>query len=441
MEHKIKAQRGYLLILATVLILIATFVGSLLVNMFMGKTVATHNNAQASAAFYLANSGMEIVKRDIAVNHLMCTGMNGTAKYTNAALLSGTFTVTGTSYLAQSTLASAVGASDSSIPITNVANFASNGVALVGNEHVQYVGISGNTLLNAVRGVFGSVAATHALGTSVTQDQCLLTSVGGVPNLTSPDGKRTIQQALLGRIGFHYDSSIPAMVSGGAVALQGTPAVINPSVTTSSFNFPGSTVVSSGTVTIGGAATTQVSNGSGGLAVSSSKTGLAGDVVQNYSGAAASGLFNVFFNATEAQVQATATTVISTNITSSNFSTLNGHAGETVWLSGNINVNGGSVTIGTSSNPVMFIINGNVSLGGNSSLTIYGVAYVTGTIATSGGGSLTGYGQIASESTINMQGGGTVNFDSSVLAILGLKEFTIIRYSGNAIGILQEVFP
>jgi len=40
-----------------------------------------------------------------------------------------------------------------------------------------------------------------------------------------------------------------------------------------------------------------------------------------------------------------------------------------------------------------------------------------------------------------MQGGGTVNFDSSVLAILGLKEFTIIRYSGNAIGILQEVFP
>jgi len=441
MEYKIKLQRGYLLILAAVLIIIATFVGSLLVNMFMGKTVATQNNLKSSAAFYLANSAMEIAKRDIVVNHLTCAGMNGAAKYTNAALLNGTFTVTGTSYLAQSTLTSVVSASDTSIPIASTANFASNGVALIGNENVQYVGISGNTLLNAVRGVFGSTAATHALGTTVTQDQCLITAIGGVPNLTNPDGKRTIQQALLGRIGFHYDSSIPAMVSGASVTLQGSPAVINPSVTTSSFNFPGSTVVSSGTVSVGGAATTQVSNGSGGLVVSSNKNGLAGDVVPNYSGASAGSLFNAFFNATKAQIQATATTVINTNITASNFSTLNGHTGETVWLNGNINTNGGSVTIGTSSNPVILIVNGSVSLGGNASLTVYGVAYVTGTIGTTGGGSLNGYGQIASEGAINMQGGGTVNFDSSVLAILGLKEFTIIKYSGNAIGILQEVFP
>lgn len=434
-----KNQRGYLLILATILIIIATFIGSLLVNMFMAKTTATQNSLQADAAFYMATSGLGIAKRDIAINHLACAGMNGTAKYTDAALFNGVFTVTGVVNLAQSILTSGITAASTSIPLASVANFASSGIALVENETIQYVGISGTTLLNATRGVFGSIATAHNAGANAVQDQCLINSTAGVPTLINPEGKRSIQQALLGRIGFSYGGSIPALVSGSTVNLKGSPAIINPSVTVSSSNFPGSTIVSAGSITLGGAAVTEVSNGSGGLVVSSSKTGLAGDVVQNYSGAAASGLFNIFFNATKAQVQATADVVINHTVT--DLTELSGHAGQTVWVAGGIDTNGGNVTIGASSNPVILVINGDVDLGGNASLTVYGVAYVIGEIETSGGGSLTGFGQIAAEGVIDMQGSGTVNFDSSVLAILGLKDIAIIRYSGNTIGILQEVFP
>lgn len=434
-----KNQRGYLLILATILIIIATFIGSLLVNMFMAKTTATQNSLQSDAAFYIAASGLEVAKRDIAINHLTCAGMNGNAKYTNAVLFSGIFTVTGAVNLAQSTLTSGITATSTSIPLASVTNFASSGIALVENETIQYVGISGTTLLNATRGVFGSIATAHNIGANTVQSQCLITSTAGVPNLISPEGKRSIQQALLGRIGFSYNGAIPALVSGSTVDLKGSPAIINPSVTVSSSNFAGSTIVSAGAASLGGAATTQVSDGSGGLVVSSSKNGLAADVVQNYSGAAAAGLFNIFFNATKAQVQAGANVVINHTIT--DLTELSGHAGQTVWVAGGINTNGGNVTVGTSSNPVILVINGDVDLGGNASLTVYGVVYVIGEIETSGGGSLTGFGQIAAEEEIDMQGSGTVNFDSSVLAILGLKDITIIRYSGNAIGILQEVFP
>lgn len=438
MEYKINTQRGYLLILATVLIIIATFIGSLLVNMFMGKTAATQSSLQSDAALYIAHSGLEIAKRDIAVNYLTCSGIGGLAKYTNAAQFSGVFTVTGTKNLAQSTLQSGIGATDTSIPLASVSNFANNGIALIDNEMVQYVGISGTTLLNAVRGVFGSMAIAHSAGSNAVQDQCLITSTAGVPTLTSPEGKRVIQQALLGRVGFSYGGSIPALVSGSTATLQGSPAVINPSVTSGSSNFPGSTIVSAGAASLGGAAVTEVNDGSGGLVISSSKTGLAADVVQNYSGAAAATLFNIFFSATKAQVQ-TGAVIISHSI--SDLTELSGHAGQTVWVDGGIDTNGGNVTIGASSNPVILIVNGDVSLGGNASLTVYGVAYVIGKINTNGGGSLIGFGQIAAEGAIKLQGGGTINFDSSVLAILGLKDITIIRYSGNVVGILQEVFP
>ncbi|MEI8055610.1 MAG: hypothetical protein WCH10_06455 [bacterium] len=90
MECKIKNQQGYLLVLAAVLIIVVTFAGTSLVSMFLGKMGATKNNQQSSAALYIATSGLEIAKHDIAVKHVSCDKYNNSAKQ-----FDGVFTVTG----------------------------------------------------------------------------------------------------------------------------------------------------------------------------------------------------------------------------------------------------------------------------------------------------------------------------------------------------------
>ncbi|MEI8055411.1 MAG: hypothetical protein WCH10_05390, partial [bacterium] len=105
-------------------------------------------------------------------------------------------------------------------------------------------------------------------------------------------------------------------------------------------------------------------------------------------------------------------------------------------------IDSGTATVGTDGDPVMLVIDGDIVLTDKSSLTVYGILYVTGSITTATGTNITVYGQIAANGKINLNGNKNLISDMAILSKLGVlnKNVVKINYSGNNTGILQEVF-
>ena len=101
-------------------------------------------------------------------------------------------------YATGATLAApGINATDNIIPVqvNGTAGYASWGRIMIDRELIDYHGITGNSLLNAVRGMDGSTAVPHVTGTRVGHYQCNLRSQGGVPALAAippPDGLRSL---------------------------------------------------------------------------------------------------------------------------------------------------------------------------------------------------------------------------------------------------------
>jgi hypothetical protein len=66
------------------------------------------------------------------------------------------------------TLSAAISTTATSIALTSSSSFPATGVMATGTELIYYSGISGNTLLNCIRGFGGTLAATHASGDTAT---------------------------------------------------------------------------------------------------------------------------------------------------------------------------------------------------------------------------------------------------------------------------------
>jgi len=66
--------------------------------------------------------------------------------------------------------ATTVGTADTSIALTDASTYPSTGVVLIGSEEVFYGAISGNTLLDCVRGYNNTTAASYAIYTPVTYE-------------------------------------------------------------------------------------------------------------------------------------------------------------------------------------------------------------------------------------------------------------------------------
>ena len=104
------------------------------------------------------------------------------------------------------TLSSAIGAADTTIPLTSVTYFPSTtsptpaplGSVKIENEVVTYTGVSGNNLTGVTRGAGGSTAAPHASGTAAT-----LQGVAGTQNDIT------------------YDANAPILATGGSCAMTG----------------------------------------------------------------------------------------------------------------------------------------------------------------------------------------------------------------------------
>jgi len=188
-------QRGFLLVTAVVLIVIAALLISVMVFLSATNTESGASNTQSAQALFIAESGMERALHGFTKEGAAC----GSLTYT-AGIGQGNFATTGTLYApSATTLSAAISATDIVIPVASVAGYARHGRIIIGSESINYTGSSSSScgafsppcLTGAARGVSGSIAAAHVFGATVSQNQCLIRSVGTVGNAS-----RTVDRAV-----------------------------------------------------------------------------------------------------------------------------------------------------------------------------------------------------------------------------------------------------
>jgi len=203
---RIAQQKGYLTVVAVLLILVIGFLGTAIAYMFVSGGTSTTNFSLAEASLYISESGLVKATRFLLTPTLTgtnarisCAGLNSNSNLTNSAFGKGAFTVTtvsGSPFVSMDTLASAITSTATTIPVTDVTGFASSGRILIDREAINYTGISGNSFIGVTRAVNNTLASSHTSGTSVSQLQCSLNSVGGIPSVSAANWQRVLQQSV-----------------------------------------------------------------------------------------------------------------------------------------------------------------------------------------------------------------------------------------------------
>lgn len=190
-----------------------------------------------------------------------------------------------------------------------------------------------------------------------------------------------------------------------------------------------STVQSGGSVAITGSAKTVLSTGT-----SSTSSLTKSDVTQNISSINSMSQ-NDFFATYFGVNQTTAKNSIAhyyTNSNTTNYSsTLNGMTGTSIWIdqtSGKATINGG--TIGSSTNPVILIVNGQLDITGN--VVIYGIIYAVGQSETDVTGTVNIYGALITADQVTLRGNTQVTYSPTVLS--NLKNQTSTSYYAKVPG-------
>lgn len=205
----IEKQRGFLTLITVVLIVIVGFIGVALAYIYYGSAFATINLQSATAALYLAESGLEDGSHELLsstlANRSACSGLS----LTNPSIGSGAYTLTGAGAFYTSsptTLNGALTASATSIPVVSTSHYQASGRIMIDKEMINYASVDATHFLGVSRGMDGTLAASHTSGTLIGQYQCNLTAQGGVPSLTPPannvGGKSNLTEAIQLEDGF-----------------------------------------------------------------------------------------------------------------------------------------------------------------------------------------------------------------------------------------------
>jgi len=217
---------------------------------------------------------------------------------------------------------------------------------------------------------------------------------------TSSDGTSTrvvSQQVYFGSLLENPPNSL--LVSKGNVSLSGSSELTNTQTNNA--------VQAGGSVTITGSAQINTSSGSGIQSNVSSLSSMSqNDFFASY--------FGVSMNTVKNNVAH-----YYSNSSSTDYSrTLNGLNGTSIWIDqtgGTASING-SITLGSASNPVLLIVNGNLSLSG--SITIYGLVFVMGTATTTVTGSVQLTGGMISATNMSMTGSTSFTYNSTTFTNL-----------------------
>ena len=120
------------------------------------------------------------------------------------------------------------------------------------------------------------------------------------------------------------------------------------------------------------------------------------------------------------------------NNSNTNYSSdLNGVVGQTIWIEqtgGTARING-NTTIGSATQPVILIVNGNFKAKGNT--TIYGIVYVAKNWNNGGGGNLNIIGAAVVEGNFSGKGSPNITYDPTVLNRLQETQGVFVKIPGT----------
>ncbi len=193
-------QRGFLLIMAVVLIVTVGLLAAVITFLTTGNVLTSASHASSAKALFVAESGME-------------RALYGFKAGTSCSLLSsltppstvgeGDFNLLGTLYnpAAPVTIAVDIGTTDTVIPVSadpRTSGYATHGRLTISTEALSYSGVATTGCSGApacftgvTRGVAGTTAVDPAIGNSVLQNQCVIRSTGTV-DVT----KRVVERAV-----------------------------------------------------------------------------------------------------------------------------------------------------------------------------------------------------------------------------------------------------
>jgi hypothetical protein len=181
-------QTGQFLAAGIVLIAVIAMMISALGYVYVAGERGGSQHNQSEQAYFAARSGIEYASGQY-FNGTACSAINNTLAVGN-----GSFSLTPTLYapLALTATSAALTATSASIPVTSTTGYSpSGGRMLIDSELINYTGTTATSFTGLTRGVNGTTAAAHASGVTVSQNVCVVSSVG-----TIGSAKRTIQAAI-----------------------------------------------------------------------------------------------------------------------------------------------------------------------------------------------------------------------------------------------------
>lgn len=279
-----------------------------------------------------------------------------------------------------------------------------NKATLLANKVNGYIQpITNNNITNVILSNGSQYSITYTNPIANNYNLLLLTSSGISSDNTST---RTIQQLV--QFGSQLSKTPQStIISQGIVSLAG-----NTNITNKQTNI---TIQSGKNITFQGSSQTTTSTGK-----SSSPSGLKNDVQQNNASLASmtpSDLFATYFGISSSSFKNNVANYYNNNSNTNYSSSLNGKVGTTIWIdqsNGSATING-NTTIGSPTQPVILIVNGNLSLSGN--LTIYGMVYeMGGSTTTDVLGTVNITGGLVTSGALNLSGNTGITFDSAIFS-------------------------
>ena len=197
-----RTNRGFALIAAIILIVVAAAMSAVLVTMVAGSTVSGGMHIGSGQALYAAEAGIERGLFERNRNSWNCTTPASYSATVTSGGAAAAYTVTCARYNpgTATTLTSNITSSSTTIPVVSLAGYAPYGRVKIGSETIDYSAISTTScgsfsppcLINAKRGAENTSAVSHNSGTSVPQDHYIVTAVG----TGDPTTQRTLNAIL-----------------------------------------------------------------------------------------------------------------------------------------------------------------------------------------------------------------------------------------------------
>lgn len=212
-ELNIRRARGFLLIVAILVLVVVALAVAALGNMTSADIRSSSGHAQSEQAYFAATSGIEYAGFQLGPG-TACTG--GSIHNVTATVGQARFTTTSQEFLASTaTTANPLAANATTVGVGSTAGFALHGRIWINAEQMNYTGTTPTAFTGVSRGLAGTSATAHALGSIVSQDQCLVKSTG-----VSRDATRIVESAMARST--NRERAMLVYAKGTSIATAGT---------------------------------------------------------------------------------------------------------------------------------------------------------------------------------------------------------------------------